>query len=85
MENFYSFAKYLNSDEAQEYMKCQRETVINAQISNITVNETERIANFTISLDKLHITDALDTLTLKQIIKILSITTNTIKITLITQ
>ncbi|AKT91345.1 hypothetical protein CUREO_1528 [Campylobacter ureolyticus RIGS 9880] len=85
MENFYSFAKYLNSDEAQEYMKCQRETVINAQISNITVNETERIANFTISLDKLHITDALDTLTLKQIIKILSITTYTIKITLITQ
>ena len=57
MENFYSFAKYLNSDEAQEYMKCQRETGINAQISNITVNETERIAKFTISLDKPHITD----------------------------
>lgn len=85
MENFHSFAKYLNSDEAQEYMKCQEETGINAQISNITVNETEKIANFTISLDKLHITDALDTLTLKQIIKILSITTYTIKITLITQ
>ena len=47
---FAKFASYLNSNEAQEYMKCPN--CLNIDISNPKVYENDGIANFTITLSK---------------------------------
>ena len=49
-ERFAKFASYLNSNQAQEYMKCPK--CLNIEISSPTVYENDGIATFTIKLDK---------------------------------
>ena len=49
-DNFNEFYQYLNTKEAQDYMKCPY--CLDIQISSPTVYETEGIAKFTITLDK---------------------------------